>query len=351
MLELTVEKIEETEAYNKFMDHCPVFPDKFVKLMPGETVMPEFYLEFHERMKGFQLRADDVWVASFPKSGTTWTQEMVWNVMNNVDLETAKSVKLDKRVPFLEIGGIKKDIYKKMKAALDMNEMLNKEGGNNKDQDPGPEGMLKDSMDTVTDMPMDKPRIIKTHLPVQLLPREVLEKGKIVYVSRNPRDVVLSWYNHWKILEDFTGDFDTMFDAFLENVGGYFSPFFNHNINWWNIRHQENVLFIFYEDMKKDLKSVIEKVSSFLGKQLSQEQILALEEHLQFDNMKKNDAVNKKDIINIRKSLPGYNGGDRKFMNKGVSGGWRNKLTEVQKQRIEAWENKHLQNTDLKYSY
>ena len=31
-------------------------------------------------------------------------------------------------------------------------------GGNNKDQDPGPEGMLKDSLDTVTDMPMDKPR-------------------------------------------------------------------------------------------------------------------------------------------------------------------------------------------------
>ncbi len=31
-------------------------------------------------------------------------------------------------------------------------------GGNNKDQDPGPEGMLKDSLDTVTDMPLDKPR-------------------------------------------------------------------------------------------------------------------------------------------------------------------------------------------------
>ena len=36
--------------------------------------MPECYLKFHERMKGFKLRPDDIWIASFPKSGTTWTQ-------------------------------------------------------------------------------------------------------------------------------------------------------------------------------------------------------------------------------------------------------------------------------------
>lgn len=40
----------------------------------GNTVMPECYLKFHERMKGFKLRPDDIWIASFPKSGTTWTQ-------------------------------------------------------------------------------------------------------------------------------------------------------------------------------------------------------------------------------------------------------------------------------------
>ena len=31
---------------------------------------------------------------------------MVWNILNNVDLETAKNEPLDKRVPFLELSGI-----------------------------------------------------------------------------------------------------------------------------------------------------------------------------------------------------------------------------------------------------
>ena len=41
--------------------------------------MPECYLKFHERMKGFKLRPDDIWIASFPKSGTTWTQVEIRN--------------------------------------------------------------------------------------------------------------------------------------------------------------------------------------------------------------------------------------------------------------------------------
>ena len=39
------------------------------------------------------------------------------------------------------------------------------------------------------------------------------------------------------------------------------------------LRERENIIFIFYEDMKKDLKSVINKVSAFLGKELSGEQV------------------------------------------------------------------------------
>jgi len=58
-----------------------------------------------------QVREDDVWIASFPKCGTTWTQEMVWNIMHDVDLETAKATSLEKRVPFLELSGLLEDQF------------------------------------------------------------------------------------------------------------------------------------------------------------------------------------------------------------------------------------------------
>ena len=57
-------------------------------------------------IRSFDVRDDDIWISSFPKCGTTWTQEMVWNIVNNVDLEQARSVTLDKRIPFLELTGL-----------------------------------------------------------------------------------------------------------------------------------------------------------------------------------------------------------------------------------------------------
>ena len=49
---------------------------------------------------------DDIWISSFPKCGTTWTQEMVWNIVNNLDFDAARSKPLDLRVPFLELSGL-----------------------------------------------------------------------------------------------------------------------------------------------------------------------------------------------------------------------------------------------------
>ena len=52
---------------------------------------------------------EDIWISSFPKCGTTWTQEMVWNIVNDLDFEKAKSEKLDERIPFFEMTAITED--------------------------------------------------------------------------------------------------------------------------------------------------------------------------------------------------------------------------------------------------
>ena len=151
-------------------------------------------------------------------------------------------------------------------------------------------------------------RIIKTHLSVDMLPSGLAataeeESGaKIIYVARNPRDVCCSYFNHWKILEGYHGTFDTFVDAFLDDVCGYYTPFFRHVIEYWELqkRSPDRVLFIFYEDMKADLASVVRKVAAFLGKAVSDEDMPGLLEHLTFDKMKDNPAVNKAEVIQVK---------------------------------------------------
>ena len=41
-----------------------------------------------DRIYDMEVREDDVWIVSYPKSGTTWAIETVWMVINDVDLWT-----------------------------------------------------------------------------------------------------------------------------------------------------------------------------------------------------------------------------------------------------------------------
>lgn len=78
-------KISSKDNSNKF---C-MLPRKFVE-------------QDLDRIKKFEVFNDDVWIVTFPKCGTTWTQEMIWMLNNNLDYETDKKVTLDERFPFLE---------------------------------------------------------------------------------------------------------------------------------------------------------------------------------------------------------------------------------------------------------
>jgi len=71
-----------------------------------------------------------------------------------------------------------------------------------------------------------------------------------------------------------------------------YCPFFPHVLDAWSKRHHPNMLFIFYEDLKRDLRGQLEKMSKFLDKDLSEDQMDRLREHLQFENVKKNESIN-----------------------------------------------------------
>ena len=43
------------------------------------------------------------------------------------------------------------------------------------------------------------------------------------------------------------------------------ASYFLHLLSWWEHRNDPNVLFLFFEDMKDDLKSVVRMVAAFIG--------------------------------------------------------------------------------------
>ncbi|KAF2365413.1 Sulfotransferase domain, partial [Trinorchestia longiramus] len=65
-----------------------------------------------------------------------------------------------------------------------------------------------------------KPRTIKTHLAFSMLPKNMLDTCKVVYVSRNPMDNVLSAMHHYKLVKshDFVGTQDDFVDFYVEDI-------------------------------------------------------------------------------------------------------------------------------------
>lgn len=79
------------------------FLNKFRKgyiTIEGVT-MPLRYAEMAREVFDWQVFDSDLWISSFPKTGTTWTQEMTWMIGNNVDIEAGQE-NLGVRFPFLE---------------------------------------------------------------------------------------------------------------------------------------------------------------------------------------------------------------------------------------------------------
>ena len=291
----------------------------FIRTVPGHVTLPASFTKFQRRYKNWKARQDDLYVLTFPKNGTTWTQELVWLLQNDCNFEQAKAIQLDRRFPFLELPAF----FDFMKKEL-------------------PPLLQGDILEMVEDMP--SPRFIKSHLHLCLLPEDLIEKSKVVTCLRNPKDTVVSFYHHAKLVrsQGYKGDFQTFFNLFMDDLVVYCS-YFEYVKEAWKRRNHRNVCLLFFEDMKNDLAPNVRKVAKFLGKKVTDKEVEALVDHLSFEKMKNNPSVNYENgMIFTRES---------NFMRKGEVGDWKNYFTDEMNKRMDEATEKHFRPLGLEFQY
>ncbi|KAF4533008.1 hypothetical protein B566_EDAN000698 [Ephemera danica] len=78
--------------------------DIFVQVSPKKYILPQAYRQHASSIYEFEIRPDDIWVSTFPRSGTTLMQEIVWLIANDFDYETASKTSLNSRFPFIDLS-------------------------------------------------------------------------------------------------------------------------------------------------------------------------------------------------------------------------------------------------------
>jgi hypothetical protein len=313
------EKAERRELYT----HPATVMVDVVRTKPFGCILGKKFATMADKIYNFEVRPDDVWMISYPKAGSTWTQEMVWQVVHGVDLEGGKE-NIFFRSPFFEMSVMVGELA----AAVPSME--------SKDPKDKMARFNADSIEFVRTL--TGPRVIKTHLPLSMLPPNLLDTCKVVFASRNPKDSCVSFFHHELMLpphglrED--ADFNKFAAMYRDGNCAYGDYFEHFKSNSEHIGHP-NMLHFWFEDMKKDLSKVVKDLAAFLGKELSDDKVTTLVEHLQFDKMKNNDAVNHRPP---KGSMPEEVRAKFNFIRKGQVGESKNFFTdEAADKEFDAW--------------
>ncbi len=148
-------------------------------------------------------------------------------------------------------------------------------------------------------------RIIKSHLPAYALP--ISSKARYIFIGRNGKDLVNSFYNYLKnftpetlnqintiyqrwsgkklklVIPESQGEF---FNKLLETEGYNCCNLFDVVKSWWKYKNNSNVLFIHYSDLIHDLENQIIKIAEFIGADTNSLKLKEIKKHCDFYYMK-----------------------------------------------------------------
>jgi Sulfotransferase domain len=226
------------------------------------------------------LDPGDVFLASYPRSGSTWTRFVLYEILTG---ESSGFDNVNRGIP--EIG-----IHWKAKPLL-----------------PG-DG-----------------RLIKTHEQYRK------EYRRAIYLVRDMRDVIFSQYSREKELAILYDDFDSYLAKFLQGKISGFGAWQNHIQSWLGcpLGRTGDLLVLRFEDMRKDTGPVIRKMLDFLGVSVERETVEAAIANNSLERMRLKERQSTR--LHQSKAEEG------RFVRKGAVGGWREKLTEAQLRLIDSY--------------
>lgn len=255
----------------------------------------------------FNFRDDDIVISAYSKSGTTWVQQIVaqllWNGAEHIIVSDV-SPWIDCRFPAKE-------------ERLELIESQTHR------------------------------RFMKSHLPVDTI--VFSNKAKYIYIGRDGRDVLWSLYNHHRNMkEDVIESIDSVpertgpplgiapssillyFRDWLNKDGYPWWPYWENVLSWWNIRDLPNVMLLHFANLKRDMPGEIRRIAKFLDIEIDEKKWDLILKHCSFDYMKAHADQSVPFGGNI------FEGGAKSFMHKGVNGRWKDVLSHKD---IEQYEN------------
>jgi hypothetical protein len=194
------------------------------------------------RYLDFAPRPDDLFIVTYPRSGTTWMQMILYQLATDGKLDFEHIYQV---CPYFEISRGKSNGF--------------------------------------AGVPW--PRTFKCHLPYRDTPRGC----KYLYVARNGKDVAVSYYHFSRSHLEFRGTFDEFFDLFMRGkleAGSWFK----HVKGWWEHRHDPNVLFLRYEDLLRDLERSLYRIAAFCDLEIEPARLPAILERCSFAFMKAHES-------------------------------------------------------------
>jgi aryl sulfotransferase len=260
----------------------------------------------------FTFRTGDVVIASYMKSGTTWLQQIVAQLIfegrEGIDI-AALSPWLDHRIQ----GMHAKRTYEAQQHR----------------------------------------RFIKTHSPADALP--ILPSVKYIFVGRDGRDVAWSLHHHYAHLDASVYDrlnsisegkepplepppasVVDYFNHWLDGNGHPFWSFWDTVFSWWNIRHHSNVLLVHFSDLKRDRSQQIKKIASFLEIPIKKTAFANILRQTSFEHMKSHASLCAPFNGKV------WRGGSQTFIHRGTNGRWKEALPVADSDRYETTATRHL---------
>lgn len=255
----------------------------------------------------FVFRDDDIIIGTWAKSGTTWMQQIIGQLVLGPDPDL-RAMELS---PWLDIRVMPRtEILAQMEAQTHR-------------------------------------RFVKTHLPLDAL--TFSPRAKYIYVGRDARDVVWSLFNHhhqfndeaYRMFNETPGlvgpplprpidDVREYWHQWLDRDGYPFWSFFENVSTWWAARNLPNVMLVHFNDLKADMEGAMGEIAAFLEIETNPDTWPEIVEYCSFDWMK----ANAERITPMASML--FKDGSQGFINKGTNSRWRDVLSTAECAEFEA---------------